>query len=491
MILEKIGIPDSVLNKMGKLDAAEWEIMKTHAQIGYDILKNSKREILHPGKSQTLTLTGTAVEGAYKNTGTAVGTPPVGKDVSSSDDSDYYGVHPSLSVSKLTNGADASKIPAGDPITWTYAVTNNGNVDLKSVQVTDSDPAVGAVGTISSLAVGETVTLSRTGTAAAGPYSNTGTAACDFTLEQGSLEQMCIDPPPGYPTPTVTPAPIHTTVSASDDSSYFGVSSTITLSKTTNGADGSMILKGSPIVWTYEVTNTGNSVLTNVVVTDSDPAIGEVGTIAALAPGETKSLTANGTAGSGSARTRVRPGYAGGRRRCCRFRCELVFRSGSRRRHLENYQRSETGYFPAGTALTWKYTIHNTGNIGISDIKITDSMEGDVGIIASLAPGESKTLSLNGTAVSGVYMNTGTVTAHYELLPAPASVQGINLFLNDAEENQITASDESGYFGYTAGLSLDKTTNGGDGITIAAGDAVTWSYKVTNTGNVTLSPVSP
>ena len=42
----KIGIPDSILNKNGKLDAAEWEIMKTHAQLGYDILRNSKREIL-------------------------------------------------------------------------------------------------------------------------------------------------------------------------------------------------------------------------------------------------------------------------------------------------------------------------------------------------------------------------------------------------------------------------------------------------------------
>lgn len=42
----KIGIPDSILNKNGKLDAAEWEIMKTHAQLGYEILKNSKREIL-------------------------------------------------------------------------------------------------------------------------------------------------------------------------------------------------------------------------------------------------------------------------------------------------------------------------------------------------------------------------------------------------------------------------------------------------------------
>jgi PAS domain S-box-containing protein len=42
----KIGIPDAILNKMGKLTDEEWEIMKTHAQIGYDILKNSKRETL-------------------------------------------------------------------------------------------------------------------------------------------------------------------------------------------------------------------------------------------------------------------------------------------------------------------------------------------------------------------------------------------------------------------------------------------------------------
>ena len=42
----KVGIPDSILNKNGKLDPDEWGIMKTHAQIGYDILKTSKRDIL-------------------------------------------------------------------------------------------------------------------------------------------------------------------------------------------------------------------------------------------------------------------------------------------------------------------------------------------------------------------------------------------------------------------------------------------------------------
>lgn len=42
----KLGIPDSILHKAGKLDAAEWEVMKTHAQIGAEMLGKSKREIL-------------------------------------------------------------------------------------------------------------------------------------------------------------------------------------------------------------------------------------------------------------------------------------------------------------------------------------------------------------------------------------------------------------------------------------------------------------
>ncbi len=41
----KIGIPDAILHKPGKLDADEWEIMKTHAQIGYDMLSGSDIEL--------------------------------------------------------------------------------------------------------------------------------------------------------------------------------------------------------------------------------------------------------------------------------------------------------------------------------------------------------------------------------------------------------------------------------------------------------------
>jgi response regulator RpfG family c-di-GMP phosphodiesterase len=42
----KVGIPDAILNKPGKLTPEEFEVIKTHSQSGYDMLKRSKGEIL-------------------------------------------------------------------------------------------------------------------------------------------------------------------------------------------------------------------------------------------------------------------------------------------------------------------------------------------------------------------------------------------------------------------------------------------------------------
>lgn len=51
----KIGIPETILHKPGKLDDAEWEMMKTHAQIGYELLKHSTRTIAKMGARIALT----------------------------------------------------------------------------------------------------------------------------------------------------------------------------------------------------------------------------------------------------------------------------------------------------------------------------------------------------------------------------------------------------------------------------------------------------
>ncbi len=45
----KVGIPDRILLKPGRLDSADWEIMKTHTTIGYDVLKDSDSSLLNLG----------------------------------------------------------------------------------------------------------------------------------------------------------------------------------------------------------------------------------------------------------------------------------------------------------------------------------------------------------------------------------------------------------------------------------------------------------
>lgn len=45
----KIGIPEHILHKPGRLDPDEWEIMKTHTTIGYELLKNSSQIIAKMG----------------------------------------------------------------------------------------------------------------------------------------------------------------------------------------------------------------------------------------------------------------------------------------------------------------------------------------------------------------------------------------------------------------------------------------------------------
>ncbi len=51
----KVGIPDHILKKPGKLTDTEFDIMKSHAEIGYNILKDSKRDILKAAALISLT----------------------------------------------------------------------------------------------------------------------------------------------------------------------------------------------------------------------------------------------------------------------------------------------------------------------------------------------------------------------------------------------------------------------------------------------------
>jgi PKD repeat protein len=67
-----------------------------------------------------------------------------------------------------------------------------------------------------------------------------------------------------------------------------------------------------------------------------------------------------------------------------------------------------------GAAVQWRYTVTNTGNVGLTDVTVTD----DQGVVvtapkSTLAVGESMNATASGTAVAGQYANNGTATGTY------------------------------------------------------------------------------
>lgn len=82
-----------------------------------------------------------------------------------------------------------------------------------------------------------------------------------------------------------------------------GASAEVSIETMTNGQDadtppGPVILPGSPVIWTYVVTNTGSVALTNVQITD-DQGVVVTAPKTDLLPGESMTATAAGTAQDG------------------------------------------------------------------------------------------------------------------------------------------------------------------------------------------------
>jgi uncharacterized repeat protein (TIGR01451 family) len=133
---------------------------------------------LAPGQASQCQLERTAIAGLYANVATAIGTPPDGlEDVGAEDPSHYFGAAPELELRKRTNDLYAPELPGpyilvGEPVTWSYTVTNTGNITLTQVTLID-DPAGEVDCPLETLASGERMQCELIGIAALGPYTNT------------------------------------------------------------------------------------------------------------------------------------------------------------------------------------------------------------------------------------------------------------------------------------------------------------------------------
>jgi len=158
----------------------------------------------------TYTATATAVAGQQTNVGTVTGQDATtAASVSDTNPANYFGDAPAISIVEFVNGQDADSptgphVAVGSTVTFTYVVTNTGNVPLASVVVTDDK--LGAITSFTGdansnglLDLTETWTYTKTATAVAGQQTNTGTATAQDA-----------NSPPGA------------TATASNPSNYFG-----------------------------------------------------------------------------------------------------------------------------------------------------------------------------------------------------------------------------------------------------------------------------
>ena len=103
-------------------------------------------------------------------------------------------LRPDVEIEKLTNGRDADEapgpsIPPITPITWTYEVTNSGDLTLTGITVTDSDRSLIVdcpEDEADELIPDASMICSAEGSAGAGPYRNIGTVSANF--EGGTVQ---------------------------------------------------------------------------------------------------------------------------------------------------------------------------------------------------------------------------------------------------------------------------------------------------------------
>ncbi len=422
---------------------------------------------LAAGESMTCTGSGIAQACQYANLGTVTGagTP------SASDWSHYLGLtYPAIKIKKATNGDDADlppgpQIKAGASVLWTYVVTNTGDVALSNIAVTD-DKGVTVTCPKAALTAGESMTCTGSGTAEIGQYRNVGAV---------TGQSLC-----------------GAAVTDDDPSHYYGIDDPgITIVKKTNGQDvvippGPEIEVGDPVTWSYVVTNSGKITLTGVAVTD-DQGVAVTCPKTTLKPAESMTCTGSGKAKACQYQNiGTATGTAYGGAKVSASDPSWYFGEAYPAIQVDNKVNGDDADTPkgpevtVGSALSFTYIVKNTGDSTLTGIVVTDSKGVAVSCPkTSLAAGESMTCTANGTAQSGQYSAIATATG------------------NGACGQNVSDDDPAHYFGKTTenpGISIVKKTNGQDANTapgpeIAVGSTVTWTYTVTNTGNVALSSV--
>ncbi|MBW1298793.1 DUF7507 domain-containing protein [Aquimarina litoralis] len=442
---------------------------------------------------------------------------------------------PSLSVIKTVRVPGSA---LNDVIEYDIVVTNTGNVTLTDIEITDANADAGSIvgSPIASLAPGAsvTVTANQTITQAdidAGFIENSATATGDSPL--GGPDDVTDVSDAGDET-VETPNGDGTTDGVTDNDPTVTdliADPSLSVIKTVR-VPGSVL--NDVIEYDIVVTNTGNVTLTDIEITDANADAGSIvgSPIASLDPGESVTVTANQTITQAdidagfieNSATATGDSPLGGP-----DDVTDVSDAGDETVETPNGDGTTDGVTDNDPTVTdliadpslsviktvrvpgsvlnnvieYDIVVTNTGNVTLTDIEITDA-NADAGSIvgspiASLDPGESVTVTANQTITqadidAGFIENSATATGDSPQ-GGPDDVTDVS---DAGDESVETPNGDGTTDGVTDNdptvtdlvadpeLTLVKTgvVNGSN-----AGDTITYTFTVTNTGNVTVDNI--
>jgi uncharacterized repeat protein (TIGR01451 family) len=229
---------------------------------------------------------------------------------------------------------------------------------------------------------------------------------------------------------------------------------------------------GEAITYTYTVTNTGNVTLTDLIADDYPLGIIRLGTTA-LAPAEITTGTATHTVVAGDlpgplTNTVTVTGTSPLGHLVTYTHSASVTLTGTPAIAIDKEASVDTAH--VGETITYTYTVTNTGDVKLTGIKASDDLLGAISSVATtLEPGQittgTATYVVQESDLPGPLTNAVTVTG----TPPVTDTDSVSVPLTITRALNVVKQ-----------ASVD---------TASVGQAITYTYTVTNTGNVSLQDI--
>ena len=424
-----------------------------------------------------------------------------------------------LPGSSCTSGLTSIEAKYGMPVQYCFTVTNTGETHLNGIVL--SNIALGYLNnTLNTLAPGETFTVSVPGKVTeskenvaivtANPITASGKDILDLG-DVSSNDASSISLIPSVAGITIT------------NKVYIGVDGGVSCSSenATHALGGYF---GVPITYCFTVTNTGETLLSNVTITNEEIGFFDDSSITTIAPGETETVSFPSKILRSLQNTAIVSSLASIQDGSIIPGMAPVTSSDdstiSRIPHIPSIDIANTVYVGDGTSndgqsycgsiqavehveqfkgtiVTYCFEISNKGDTFLNNVIVSnEELSYEERLTDMLAPGDKKMIMLT-TALTDTLLNTAVVTANPTLADGTdipdlnnvtwtdsSSVSKLNFFANVTVDNLVYIGDDND------GASCGNHTAAMQSVSGRSGSKVIYCFNITNNGDVYLKDVT-